>query len=75
MHNYPGKMKIFNKKYTIAGGKMMILSTLKNIHVRILSRKNSPENPQKNGRFEGGGICRKIFADPLLKGGIHSDIP
>ena len=35
-----------------------------------MSIKNGPQNPEKNGRFEGGGTCRKIFADPLLKGGV-----
>ena len=31
-----------------------------------MNRKNGPQNPEKNGRFEGGGICRKNFPDPQL---------
>ena len=43
---------------------------MENIYVRILSRKNGPQNLEKNGRFEGGGYLQNFFADRVLKGGV-----
>ena len=40
--------------------------------IKVMTTKYSLQNSEKNGRFEGGGICRKISTDHLLKGGgIH----
>ena len=61
-------MKISNQKYTITGGKLIILrnssqiqSTLENIYIRVLIWKNGSQNPEKSGRFEGGIDRRGVF--------------
>ena len=47
-----------------------------------MSIKNGPQNPEKNGRLEGGGYLQKNFHRPSLEGGgidrgggIHSEYP
>ena len=67
MYNCSGEMEILNQKYTITKWGMEKIRELKSksdyfqeYFIRVMNRKYSPQNPEKNGRFEGGVFAEKF---------------
>ena len=68
-------MQILNQKYTITRWGMGKIRELKSksdyfqkYFIKVMNRKNSPQNSEKNGRFGGGVLTEKFFSASVWRG-------